>query len=346
MEHAAGRNWRSVIKYHLDRTLHLRTTQLGYSRMESYEQDTPHQTTEGRQTAIQSKSSSWLPLVSAPTAFPTFHKFTALPIELRLQIWELALFGTPRIVEFIEVLNIDSPAPYSLGRPRDFDHLLLSKQIPTSLQICQETRSFALSRYIFAIGNLKLYLDPKIDTLYFGKLASYSTLQILALCALEEDLGKLERLIIRDEFVDVLARPVRSRATFDVGPAFTFLSGLSDLIILFSKKEGHGKSTLGALCYDGHCSMCNKMKHWKGFHGWVLPTYKEFVRTKQVGIDDGLLEDEYRRVLEMSIIERRAWLRRYCRRVIWNVGERIVDPAVKIQACSVAELHRFINVKT
>jgi hypothetical protein len=270
-------------------------------------------------------------------------------MEIRLQIWELALFSTPRVVEFIEVLNIDPPAPYNPRQPRLFDHLLLSKKIPLSLQICHETRSLALSRYIFSTGKIKLYLDPQIDTLYFGKLASYSTLQIFALCSLESDLRRLERLVIKEKFLHVLGRSVRT----DTGPksyvglAFKLLSGLEDLILILPRKTAHGQSTLGPLCYDQHCAICSKMKEWEGLDGWLFPTYQQFVRAERNGVENEISDDAYRSVLEMPQRAMNDWFREFVKRRMWRECRVAVDVGTgNIKACSVTGLHRLVNAKT
>ena len=209
MDIAAFKNGKSVFKRCLSRILHPRISLKPHTDARPQPTRVSSPAVEAAQFSKESKDISWIISTSASGPTPVFHYFTLLPAELRLQIWEIALFGTPRTVEFIEVLNTEPSAPLSPGVPRSFDHLLLSTPVPTSLQICRETRTFALSRYIFSTGNIKLYLDPKIDTLCFGKLACSTTLQILMLCAQEVDLRRLQKLIIEERFLDTLGRPVR-----------------------------------------------------------------------------------------------------------------------------------------
>ena len=77
----------------------------------------------------------------------------------------------------------------------------------------------------------------------------------------------------------------------------------------------------------------------------MFPTFKEFVRTNYFGVNDDLSENAYKSILEMTLDERRGWLREYANRNMLRGHEVAVDPLTLIQACSVAELHRFVDVK-
>lgn len=160
-----------------------------------------------------------------------FEKFPNLPCELRLRVWELSLPG-PRIVEVRHFRYNNYKSTYcftSVCAP------------PIQLRICRESRTMALKHYRFCgDGVVSLFLDPTIDTLYFGATwTNRGDLFNFTNSASLKDLARLENLAVNEvNLPDWRKRPVTPPAgssASDVRPTlFSVLKGLKKLIILLS----------------------------------------------------------------------------------------------------------------
>ena len=196
--------------------------------------------------------------------------------------------------------------------------------------------------------DIKLYLDPEIDSLYFRS-PSFSTLRIFAACAKTEDLGKLKRLVISERYLNILGEPVWNHCGFTSfqWPVFKFLSGLEDLILVLRSENGkpRGMSSLGPIFYERHCSTCREMDWWVGMDGWIFPTYRQFVTTERNGVEDVFSENAYKGLLILPPRTRSGWHWDFVNRRMQNVCK--VDyngKEGKIRACSIAGLHRFVDL--
>lgn len=104
---------------------------------------------------------------------PTFHQFPFLPYELRFQIWELSIFQ-PRVVEHRRAPDNRSTAPFN------------------------SAREAALPSYIFCDGDLRLFLNPSIDTLYFAAHCRYNTIPEFIQRVSRKEWARIERVAIMD----------------------------------------------------------------------------------------------------------------------------------------------------
>jgi hypothetical protein len=170
-----------------------------------------------------------------PKAFTLFPR---LPSELRLQIWTLSLPG-PRLVEVRHYRHTKYQNPYqnaiytSLCAP------------PSGLQVCRESRAVVLKYYKFCEGEeVKIWADPRIDTLYFGSCTKGGDLIGFVREAKMEDLAALRSLVVNER--DLAYWRYRPRTTFRRGggavkgtglrggekpDVFTMMSSLKRLII-------------------------------------------------------------------------------------------------------------------
>lgn len=125
----------------------------------------------------------------AATSHDQFHPFPRLPLELRLQIWNLALPG-PRVVQVIEAKK-----RHMLTRQASY-HWTSNSPSPILLRVCKESREEALRTYTAAFGRNendgRVYVDFDKDTVFFGRrdklktlISHYGTLEIESI--IEED---------------------------------------------------------------------------------------------------------------------------------------------------------------
>ena len=210
-----------------------------------------------------------------------------------------------------------------------------------------------MKHYIFSEGNIKLYLDPEIDSLYFKSLSSDTTLDIFACCSAIEDLRRLKKLVVNEKFLGNLGRhSVRNDLGENCieGPTFKLLSGLEELILVVRPENPHkgksrGLSTLGTLFYERHCTACQKMDWWVGMDGWIFPTYSHFVTAERNGVENVFAENAYKGILQLQSRMRSQWLEGFVNRRMQNVCRVDFDRREgKIRACSVAGLHRFVDL--
>lgn len=114
-------------------------------------------------------------------------KFFSLNYDIRYMIWQLSVPG-PRIVE---------PQRTRFPDTHLFPRWLSIRCPPTVLQICQESRRETLKHYIFCHNNhMRVYLNPSIDTLYFGPAMKTNDFKTFLQFAFSEDLSAVRRLAI------------------------------------------------------------------------------------------------------------------------------------------------------
>jgi hypothetical protein len=104
------------------------------------------------------------------TTSSTFTLFPKLPVELRLQIWELALLGS-RIIAIKSKFEDGSPTnPEALGMQPEYR--VSSSPQPALLHTTSESRPVPLKHYEETLRdtlmNGPVYFDFKIDTLYLA----------------------------------------------------------------------------------------------------------------------------------------------------------------------------------
>ena len=161
----------------------------------------------------------------------SFEKFKDLPCELRLRIWELSLPG-PRIVEVRHFRYNHYHNKYcftSVCAP------------PVHLRICRDSRGVALKHYKFHDGRgVSLFLDPSIDTLYFGATwTNRGDLFNFINNASQKDLARLENLAVNEINLPNWRHRPMTPPTGALGPdvrptLFSMLKGLKKLIISLS----------------------------------------------------------------------------------------------------------------
>ena len=159
--------------------------------------------------------------------------------------------------------------------------------------------------------------------------------------------------MVDESFLYVLGRSVWNASGSEAweGPPFKLLSGLEELIVVQKPVKGksRGESMLGPLSYERHCTTCQKMDWWVGLDGWVFPTYQQFVSMERWGVENKMSENSYKAVLKMPHRARSAWLWGFVDRRMQNICrvdyDRRQGPGQgKIRACSVAGLHRFVDL--
>jgi hypothetical protein len=114
--------------------------------------------------ALCSHAKSCQEAIASPSSGPTFHRFSALPPELRLRIWHFAL-QTRHMINLHMGWQFD---PYLNARTK---HLYASGNIPQPLLFVNwEAQAAALSAYLPSFydqsGTKVVWINPKLDTLY------------------------------------------------------------------------------------------------------------------------------------------------------------------------------------
>jgi hypothetical protein len=113
----------------------------------------------------------------------TFTLFPLLPLELRHKIW--AQTFQPQILEYrLLTTHVPGFVLTQVGDPTSYNQFSCIKapQIPIALQVCHESRSFALEQYILSYGGTEppqplqdysdlqprpIYFNPNIDVVGF-----------------------------------------------------------------------------------------------------------------------------------------------------------------------------------
>lgn len=129
------------------------------------------------------------------TAASTFTLFPLLPLELRLKIWYFTF--SPRILQYelasIHIVSVITAVP---GDPDCYHQFSTKSQSsaapPMALQVCHESRSFALEHYLASYSSTPIpiflqdypdipprpvYYNPKMDIVAFDELR-YVTKQV------------------------------------------------------------------------------------------------------------------------------------------------------------------------
>ncbi|KUJ14475.1 uncharacterized protein LY89DRAFT_140532 [Mollisia scopiformis] len=135
-----------------------------------------------------------------------FEKFLHLDYDVRFMIWRLSLPG-PRIVEVQHSHNVEDPSWISTCHP------------PPTLQVCRESRMIALKFYTFCHSDrMRVYLNPSIDTLYFGPFANQHAFAEFVEHADPDDLLSLKKLAINEMYLP----------TWRSGPPWTTFPSIGD----------------------------------------------------------------------------------------------------------------------
>ena len=222
------------------------------------------------------------PKVNAPevetSSFPNFPLF---PCDIRAIIWSYSIFR-PRLVELKRAPHLSHPEfPISTT-------LIACVTLPPALQICSETRRLALLRYIYTSGPIQLFLNPEIDTLYFGPQVYLNTLyDFMHTVQRTADWARVKRIAIDD----------RELIKFTEGGALTWipqwdkekrifhsLSTLEELIVVFSSGHKYERKFLGGDDRKGHCADCRGARReiGPGIWGWRFPLFKEFANSQEM----------------------------------------------------------------
>jgi hypothetical protein len=158
----------------------------------------------------------------------TQHLFPRLPPEIRVKIWALSMPG-PRIVEIrcgSDTISDKCPVGPGLitlaslfGTDGRAGGCRSSAPPPVTLFVCRESRAETLRRYkpMFGVAGRpgRVYFDPAVDVLYFGRKGSgltgpraqYRT--VFALC--EGDLARVRRIAVDEAVVSPVRRGFADR---------------------------------------------------------------------------------------------------------------------------------------
>ncbi|KAE9370853.1 hypothetical protein N431DRAFT_442636 [Stipitochalara longipes BDJ] len=168
-----------------------------------------------------------------------FGKFPELPYELRSLIWEFVRL--PRVVEVIRT-RYSCSARWVSRCP-----------VPVLLRINQETRALALKHYRFHESEkVKIFLDPAIDTLFFGSDMPPDLARFL-LDAGDDDLKSLRHLAIH-EF------------PFSIWNSNQFSKLFSRLSFLMMDLERLMIGTVVA----AYAHSLPRQTHWDSWGGWLF----------------------------------------------------------------------------
>jgi hypothetical protein len=128
--------------------------------------------------------------LSATSHIPrTFPSFQNLPVEIRCQIWKLALSG-PRV---ISLRTNCSPKMTSMP---DVESMSITSvcRIPPMLHVCRESREGALKIYGLSFGTEeappKVYIDFTRDTVLIGSIQIFSDIKTMHISSGNDHLGQ------------------------------------------------------------------------------------------------------------------------------------------------------------
>jgi hypothetical protein len=224
----------------------------------------------------------------------TFSKFMSLPYELRLRIWELAdaIFQAPRVVE---VRSRKDPAGAKYDEEgRVMCRISSSNGPPKGLRICYETRKLVLPHLII-FGTARFYLNPSIDTLYFGPDVAWGQAHHFPLSTEGEHLRAIRHLAFEETLLAPFMLAIcASPHTLNV------LEGLETISITLSGgghwsiHHEHWRTEINKS--GKHCDKCGSAQCMVGTdHAWKFPTYQEFAAARQLSGNGA--EHAYCRVL-------------------------------------------------
>jgi hypothetical protein len=207
----------------------------------------------------------------------TFHSFAKLPYELRLEIWNLSIF-LPRTLELRRVPG------KSISRSPLSTRLSSMCGPPTSLSINRETRALSQGRYILHNENVKLFLDPSIDTLYLGSHCGRYGVQNLIRDSPHSELKLIKRLVAESCHVQTLGEGDRGDGLYCHAWARALIFALSglDVLIIISKTPCHcniSQLFLGRHRECKDCEACTTARRtFRGQRGWRFPTLSQFLQ--------------------------------------------------------------------
>jgi len=166
--------------------------------------------------------------MSAPIPLNTFHSFSRLPQEIRIQIWRAHLTSMePRN------LIIRSDHPTSFTRPLQYFHA--SNPVPSVLHTCREARLEALSFFVVAFTNGS---NPRLTWTNF----QFDTINITEwdLCKLSQlDKSRVRQMIVESMSAEYFHGECRGE--------FTDMANLSRLEIISAESLYARANLIGSM---------------------------------------------------------------------------------------------------
>jgi hypothetical protein len=171
-------------------------------------------------------------------------------------------------------------------------------------------------------------------------------MEIFARSALEADLSRLKRVALHETTLKILRGPMRAylKTRSYCGPMFRLFSGRSQLVIVFDETGEAGRYLWDQL-YEERCLMCQKLKSSHILNGWNSPDYSQYVSKVLSGVFDKHSEDAYRRALVAPSWAVFLWMWEYVHDGLVSMNQVNASIRGRVRVGSVAELHRFIDVK-
>jgi len=185
----------------------------------------------------------------------TFTCFGQLPIELRFQIWELTL-PSSRLIKLAQtgsnwewepqchLLSSQGPGQFRVDRFSAVSRVRrgweTTSKTPITLQICQESREFALKSYFPLFHGSPdlspLYFSPSRDVFYIEVHTACITLEILQNMVAfgnQGQLGGIKSICLSANFWQFAFGRLRSNSDVELYHILQCLEGVGEIIIKF-----------------------------------------------------------------------------------------------------------------
>ncbi|KAH8656524.1 hypothetical protein BGZ60DRAFT_532108 [Tricladium varicosporioides] len=211
----------------------------------------------------------------------TFHQFPLLPYELRSQIWHHFVL-TPRTIELQRL-------PPKTTNPAELSRYIAASEPPAALSVCQESREIALGRYTLCDNYYRLFVNPEVDTLYFGSLIgsqSFNYIHAFILQARLCGLGKIKKLAVLHRNMRRLGieyshhcQPVSFNQAGFARSGLGIFTDLEELVVIFNSPcPCESSSTIKS---GDECEQCEACKLSRlditNYNGWRYPTITEMI---------------------------------------------------------------------
>ncbi|KAH6665644.1 hypothetical protein B0J14DRAFT_208943 [Halenospora varia] len=218
---------------------------------------------------------------SSSSGATTFHHFPLLPYELRSQIWYIFVL-TPRTIELQRL-------PPKSTNPTDLSRFVAACGPPAALSACHESREIALGRYTLCDNHYRLFVNPEVDTLYFGSQIgsqSFNYIQTFVLQARPWGLGKIKRLAVLHRNMKRLGieyshhcQPVSFNQAGFARSGVGVFTNLEKLVVIFNSPC---PCEFCATVKSGdECEVCEACKSSRqevtDSSGWRFPTITEMI---------------------------------------------------------------------
>jgi hypothetical protein len=177
--------------------------------------------------------------------------------------------------------------------------LICKSQPQKGLQVCYETRAIMLGKLLIS-EDVKLRLDPAVDTLYFGPNVAWGQVHRFSSFMKTEQLRSLRYLVIEEDKLAAFMLGCSNRS-----PDLSVLRSLNSLSITlledgpWARWHQGGSQNVGQ---NFHCDACKAMRYYlRGFSEsvgrwcWRFPTLKELERTLRLSASAA--ENRYWKVL-------------------------------------------------